>query len=76
MRKFNYLSLLIILAFLIANPCNLFAKEKDKKDRNRLSKTATNPASSVVDINNITSWVGSDGFHDWVISGSDRKSVV
>ncbi|MFZ0456546.1 MAG: hypothetical protein WAM24_22545, partial [Ignavibacteriaceae bacterium] len=70
MRKFNYLSLLIILAFLIANPCNLFAKEKDKKDRNRLSKTALNPASNVVDINNITTWVGADGFHDWVVSGS------
>jgi hypothetical protein len=70
MRKFNYLSLLIILAFLIANPGNIFAKEKDKKDRNRLSKTALNPASNVVDINNITSWVGADGFHDWVVSGS------
>ncbi len=70
MRKFNYISLLVILTFLIANPYNIFAKEKDKKDRNRLSKVTTNPASNVVDINNITSWVGSDGFHDWVVSGS------
>ncbi len=69
MRKFNYLSLIILLIFLIANPYN-FAKEKDKKSKNRLSKTAVNPASSVSDINNITSWVGSDGFHDWVVSGS------
>ena len=70
MRKFNYLSLLLVLIFLIANPFNMFAKEKDKKNLNRLSKVATNPASNVVDINNITCWVGSDGFHDWVISGS------
>jgi hypothetical protein len=71
MRKFNYVSLIIILVFLVLNPYNIFPKEKNKNDRKSgLNKTATNPASSVVDINNITSWVGADGFHDWVVASS------
>jgi hypothetical protein len=70
MRKFNYLSLIIILSFFIASPYGLFAKEKDKKNTNRLSKVTSDPASNVVDINSITSWVGADGFHDWVVGGS------
>ena len=69
MRKFNYLSLIIILTFFIAIPNTYFAKEKDKKDRSKLSKTAVDPASSVVDINNITSWVGSDGSHSQFVGG-------
>ncbi len=70
MRKFNYISLVIFLIFLMAYPNSISAKEKGNKTRNSLSKTATNPASSVLDINGITTWVGSDGFHDWVVAGS------
>ncbi len=70
MRKFNYLSLIIILTFLIANPYTIFAKEKDKKNKkDRLSKVTDSPASSVIDINNITSWVGSDGSHSQYVGG-------
>ena len=33
------------------------------------SKIMANPTQSIMDINNITSWVAQDGFHDWVVSG-------
>ena len=69
MRKFNYLSLIIILTFFIANSYTNLAREKDKKNSSKLSKVADNPASSVVDINNITSWVGSDGSHSQYVGG-------
>jgi len=68
MRKINYLSILVLLTFLFASTSISFAKEKGSK--NRLSKVTADPASSIVDINNITCWVGADGFHDWVVSSS------
>ncbi len=71
MRKFNYLSLILLLTFLIANPLNISAKEKDKKgNRGSLSKTAQGPAQSVLNINSMTCWIGSDGYHDWVVASS------
>ena len=70
MRKYNFISLIIILVFLIAGS-NLFAKEKDKdKTKSRLEKTNINPASSLIDVNDITTWVGADGFHDRVVASS------
>lgn len=71
MRKFNYLSLILILTFLLAVPLNIDAKEKDKKGNKRsLAKTTQGPAQNVLNINNITSWIGSDGYHDWVVASS------
>ena len=29
-----------------------------------------NPAQSVMDINNITGWIGNDGYHDWLVGAS------
>ncbi len=34
-----------------------------------LNAQVNNPEQSVVDINNITSWVSSSGYHDWAIVG-------
>ena len=30
----------------------------------------SNPSQSIVDINNITSWIRNDGFHDWIVANS------
>ena len=74
MKKFNYLSLIIIIAFFFAVPNNVLAKYKGngngKVKKPRLAKTAVDPSQSVVDINNITSWVANTGFHDWVVASS------
>ena len=72
MKKFNFISLIIIITFLLTFPLNAFAKEGNNNNANkpRLSKTAIDPAQSVIDINNITTWVSQEGFHDWVVGGS------
>lgn len=33
-------------------------------------KLLTDPSQSLMDINNVTSWTGSDGYHDWIVGGS------
>ncbi len=72
MKKFNYLSYMIILIFFFAAPNNLFANykgnEKDKGKKPVLQKTTVNPSQSLININNATMWVAEDGFHDWVVA--------
>jgi len=70
MKKFNYLSLIIMLLFFFAAPNNLFAKEKEgeKGKKPGLMKTTVNPFQSLMNINNATMWVSDAGFHDWVVA--------
>jgi hypothetical protein len=73
MRKNNYLNFLIIIILSLSVPFSILAENKDgdgKHKRQSLQKTTDNPVQSIVDINNITSWVGSDGYHDWLVGGS------
>jgi hypothetical protein len=73
MKKYNYLGLILFSLFLLITPNNSFGnykgKQNNKNKKPRLNKTADNPGQSVMDINNITSWVGDQGFHDWVVGG-------
>ena len=73
MKKYNYLGLILFLLFLFITPNNSFGNYKgkqNKKDKKpKLNKTADNPSQSIIDINKITSWVGDQGFHDWVVGG-------
>ncbi len=73
MRKYNnvtfYTLLLLLFSFLLFSTVS-FAKGEGKSKVQRFAKTTDNPASSVIDINNITTWVNDYGFHDWVISSS------
>jgi hypothetical protein len=72
MKKFNYLSLMIILIFFFAVPNNSFANYegtgKDKGKKPVLHKPTVNPRQSLININNATMWVAEDGFHDWVVA--------
>src|SRR5574338_1700113 len=72
MKKFNYLSLIIILIFFFVLPNNLFAGLKGNGEGNGkkpvLQKTLVNPSQSLININNATMWVAQDGFHDWVVA--------
>ena len=72
MKKFNYLSLIIILIFFFVLPSNLFAGLKGNGEGNGkkpvLQKTLVNPSQSLININNATMWVAQDGFHDWVVA--------
>jgi hypothetical protein len=74
MKKFNYLSLIIILIFFFTAPNNLFANyksgEKEKGKKPALQKTTANPRQSLMNINNATMWVTDEGFHDWVVASS------
>lgn len=74
MKKFNYLSLIIILILFFTAPNNLFANykgnEKDKGKKPILQKTSSNPSQSLMNINNATMWVTNEGFHDWVVASS------
>lgn len=72
MKKIKYINLIIILAILLSAPANLLSKgnEKDKNKKPVLQKTAVNPSQSLIDVNNVTSWVSSEGFHDWIVASS------
>lgn len=74
MKKYNYLSLIIILLFFFTAPHSLFANsmgnEKDgKKGRTTLPKTTADPFQSLLNINGASMWVTDYGFHDWVVGG-------
>ena len=73
MRKNNYLCSILFFLFLFISAYNLFAIDKGKHNiknkRPKLSKITGNSTQSVMDINNITSWVGDQGFHDRVVGG-------
>ncbi len=73
MKKINYLSFLIILILSLSLSYSIFAENKGDEGKNKrpiLQKTLVDPSQSVVDLNQITCWVGSDGYHDWVVGGS------
>lgn len=74
MKKYNYLSLIIILLFFFIAPSSSFANykgtEKDGgKKRTTLNKTTADPQQSIMNINGCTMWVTDYGFHDWVVGG-------
>lgn len=70
MKKFYYINIILVLTFLLVDPDNIFAEGKDKGNKSNLNKVAVDPSRNVIGINNITSWVGADGFHDWVVASS------
>ena len=74
MKKYNYLSLIIMLLFFFIAPNSLFANYKGsgkdgEKKRTTLPKTTVDPYQSLLNINNATMWVADYGFHDWVVGG-------
>lgn len=58
--------LIIILSKIVFGAEGGFGVKTD----HGLSKTTGTPTQTVIDINNVTSWVRSDGFFDWVVEGS------
>ena len=72
MKKINVYILTILFAFIVSFQVDTLGAEKGnrKSSKPNLSKANINPAQSVMNINNITSWVGQDGFHDWVVASS------
>lgn len=74
MKKFNYLSFIMIFIFFFIAPFNLISNYKgDLKDKGKkpaLRKTTDNPKQSLININNATMWVTDEGFHDWVVASS------
>jgi hypothetical protein len=73
MKKINYLSFLIVIILSLSITFSVLAENKDgdgKHKRQSLQKPTINPTQSIIDINNITSWVGNDGYHDWLVGGS------
>jgi len=71
MKKSKYLSFLLIFIFVAGLPYNSFSNYKgneNDKGKKPVNKTTTNPSQSLVNINNITSWVTEEGFHDWVVA--------
>ena len=45
-------------------------KSVNKNINYRIDKLPINPPQSVMDVNNITSWISSTGYHDWLVGGS------
>lgn len=72
MKKINYLNFLIVLTLSLIISSGSFAENKDGQGNKRpqLQKTTVDPTQSLIDINNITSWVSSAGYHDWLVGGS------
>ncbi len=72
MKKINYLNFLIILTVSLLISAGSYAEQKDGqgKKQSHFSKVMDNPQQSLIDINNITCWVGADGYHDWLVGGS------
>ena len=75
MRKYNFVSLIIILIVLFAFPYNAFAK-RNVKDKNKTKKNATiqkvtaDPSNTILDINDITSWMDKSGFQQPLVGQS------
>ena len=72
MKKINIYVLIILFTSMLFFQVDTLGREEGNGNKNKpsLSKTAADPAQSVININNITSWVGQDGFHDWVVASS------
>ena len=72
MKKVKYLNYLLLLIFFFVFSFSSFGKGVKKGKRNHkanINKITGDPSQSVISINNITTWVGDDGFHDWVVGG-------
>ncbi len=73
MKKLNGLILsLLFVAFLLL-PNESFSHFKiNKKDspKSKIMKVTQGPSQSLLNINNVTMWVGENGFHDWVVANS------
>ncbi len=70
MKKLNIFSLIVLILFF-GFQYNSYASYKGKRNKkNKLNKITVDPGQSVMDINNITSWVSAEGFHDWVVASS------
>ncbi|MBI1806264.1 MAG: T9SS type A sorting domain-containing protein [Ignavibacteria bacterium] len=65
-NKLSIVILLIIWAHM------LYGAEEGKniKSSHNMNRLAGSPAQTILDINNITTWVRDDGFFDWVVEGS------
>ncbi|MBI3765009.1 MAG: hypothetical protein HY277_00710, partial [Ignavibacteriales bacterium] len=64
-NKLSIVILLIIWAHM------LYGAEEGKniKSSHNMNRLAGSPAQTILDINNITTWVRDDGFFDWVVEG-------
>lgn len=75
---FFRISLIVVLISLFVSPFNLYADQREtEKNRDKVRKslgiyliTQNDPVTSVMNINNITSFVDNKGFHNWVIGQS------
>ncbi len=72
MKKINIYLLITIFTLVFGFQEYSFGSYKgdQKSKKPSLSKTAADPAQSVISVNNITTWVGNNGFHDWVVASS------
>ena len=75
MRKFRYIGLTLIAICVLASYFNTYARsnqnEKNKNvalKNNSLLKTSDSPTLSVLDINNLTSYIQNDGTHPPVVA--------
>ncbi|NOX19555.1 MAG: T9SS type A sorting domain-containing protein [Chlorobi bacterium] len=63
-----FVFLILFLGFsAVSFGTGVHKNNKNRKGNNTV--TGANPKSSVISVNNITCWVGDDGFHDWVVGG-------
>ncbi len=70
MYRFTFINILIILFFLTI-PSSFSAKEKNKQGGiKKIHNTAQNPEQSLMNINNITSWIRANGYHGWFLDNS------
>jgi len=69
-KKLNFLIFFLILLLYSDLAYSHFIDTKKVSKKPSLSKVSVDPEKSLLNINNVTMWVGSDGFHDWVVGGS------
>ncbi len=68
-KVYGLIVLMLLFAFLTESPAKY--KGKRKSGNNKLGKVSTiDPDLSLININNISTWVRKDGFHDWVVAQS------
>jgi hypothetical protein len=70
---YRYTAIILMFLFTVCyTQPNLFAFDtgagKNKKPE-RGEKVLIDSSQSLININNITSWVRQDGFHDWIVGG-------
>ena len=71
MKNLTSVIFLCLLFLCLQSGLRASGTEGGKNNRHiRSNKVLTDPQQSLININNVTSWVSQEGYHDWIVGGA------